>query len=80
MPVTSAYNGSKDFQRLVVTTPGVPNEVTAVIENTLEARPNDTVSLTEAVYSSTKLNFPLQPENDHSLLTNSHTVLSLHIH
>jgi hypothetical protein len=69
MPVTSAYNGLKDFLRLVATTPGVPNEVTAIIENTLGALPNDKVSPTEAVYFSTNIAVPFQPENLHSRLT-----------
>jgi hypothetical protein len=69
MPVTSADNGLKVFLRLVVMTHGVPNKVTASIENTFGDLPTDTVSPTEAVYFSTNITLALQPESDHSRLT-----------
>lgn len=68
MTVTSADNVLKDFLRLIATTPGVPSEVTASIENTLGDLPNDTVSPTEAVHFSTDISLPLQLENVHSRL------------
>jgi len=69
MSVTRPYNGLKDFLRLVATTPGVPNEVTASIENTIGDLPNNTVSPTEAVHFLTDISLPLQLENFHSHLT-----------
>jgi len=69
MTVTSPDNGLKVFLRLVATTPGVPSEVTASIENRLGDLPNDTVSPTEAVHFSTGISLPLQLQNVLSRLT-----------
>jgi hypothetical protein len=69
MPLTSAYSGLKEFLQLVANTPGVPKEVTAIIENKLRVLPNDTVSPTAAVHLSTNITLPLQPENVHSSQT-----------
>jgi hypothetical protein len=69
MPLTSTYSGLKDFLQLVASTPDVPNEVIAIIENKLSALPNDTVSPTAAVHLSTNITLPRQPENVHSSQT-----------